>query len=266
MPQLNDPQLTTWAARSGVCLYLWQIAETEEELAAQLPAGYQYLTEARRQFSSTRRRLEWLAARVLLHHVAGVSERLTYLPNGQPAFAHNPQCVSISHTADTVALLLAGGFCGIDVETLSPRAYRLRHHFLTPTEEPIFFPQGVQASCQCSPSSPRLSQASQPPLNLTPANTATLLWSAKEAAFKTFSTRGLNYVTQIRLRPASTSNVLFATCSTDYPAQSCSETSDTSDTSNPTAVSNASFSEVPVRFFFFPRFVLTLCLDFTHSA
>lgn len=140
---------------------MWNIDETEAWLKASLPEHFHYGEEADHRFLSDKRRKEWLTARVLLHTVAGVKERLDYSDSGRPFLTGSSTHLSISHSGNYVCLLLSDSPAGIDLEQKSPRALRVKEKFLK--EQEMALADG---------------------LGFAEEETAVLLWSAKEAIFK----------------------------------------------------------------------------------
>jgi phosphopantetheinyl transferase len=201
MPQIDFPLLerddvVAALARHQARLYFWHVTETAGELASLLPAAYDYVAEAQQRFRTPHRRSEWLAARVLLHAVAGVKERMTYI-NERPVLVGGPFRISISHTDDKVCLLLSPDAVGVDIEHYGARAYALRERFLSAAELPLLADVSVAA---------------------TPVAAAVLLWSAKEAAFKALSADGVQLLSQIHLH-ATPSRRLLATAVRDNGAE-----------------------------------------------
>lgn len=114
------------------CWAVWKIEETADELLAMLPHADAYAQEVRR-FASENRRLEWLAARVLLCAMLGKEKRIAYYSNGRPYLPDDLRHISISHTKGYVAVILgesplAG--VGIDIEQYGERVRRVADRFV----------------------------------------------------------------------------------------------------------------------------------------
>lgn len=201
MPLLNRPDILQFSRQYGFCIYLWSLTEDEEELARYLPASFHYGSEAKRLFHSSKRRREWLAARVLLSTAANINDRICYDDYGRPYLHAANTHIGISHSADIVCLALSSQVIGIDVEAISDKAFRMKSKFLSPGEELVF----------------------QSQLETAPLETATVLWSAKEAVFKQGSGKHLHYITQISLQPTSQYGTLKAIVH-DTGGQSINET------------------------------------------
>lgn len=202
MPLLNNKCLEDLAQAKACRLFLWKIEESEAELKALLPAHFGYAEEAAR-FLSAKRRLEWLTARVLLHYVAGVSERLGYKETGRPALSEGLPFVSISHTGHYVTLLISPTPAGIDIEQKGAKAKRISSFFLKTSETALLSTTGLSEE-----------------------DTAVVLWCAKESVYKMVDMPGLSLLHDItfqemQVAPQGTSGTLRAeVCSKDgtiYP-------------------------------------------------
>lgn len=180
MPQLPISN-STLPAEPNLQLAVWEMSETEDELRALLQSAGGCGQGADAQQSATRRR-ERLAVRLLLAQEDGPAARIAYDAEGRPdlrsAQAH---LVSISHSRQFAALLLAPSPAlvrgiGVDIETWSDRAWRVRTKFLLPQEQTLLLS-----------------------LPLPPQQAAVVLWTCKEAAFKAFAPGGPAVVTEIEI-------------------------------------------------------------------
>lgn len=148
---------------------LWHILESEEQLRKSTP-----LFEAERRALATikgeGRRREFLAARLLLHHMSGRPERgeLIKDESGKPHLADSLFHVSISHTVDYAAAIAHPNPCGIDVQRMVPRIVKLADKFVNPAERSQLL--GKHEIVQLH-----------------------LIWSAKEAMYKAFGRRKLDF-------------------------------------------------------------------------
>lgn len=148
---------------------LWHITETEDWLRENAAL---YATEdaALSLIKGEGRRKEFLAARILLHYMSGRSERGELYKDtaGKPHLRDSIFHVSISHTVDYSAAIAHPHPCGVDVQRIVPRIRRLAHKFIGPGEQ----------------------------LQLTPEHELLqlhLIWSAKEAMYKAFGRRQLDF-------------------------------------------------------------------------
>lgn len=203
MPLLNNKCLEDLAQAKVCRLLLWKIEESEAELKALLPAHFGYAEEADARFQSTKRRMEWLTARVLLHNIADISERLGYNATGRPILSVGSPFVSISHTGHYVSLLISPTQVGIDIEQRGARAKRISSFFLKTSEMALLNTTGLSEE-----------------------DTAVVLWSAKESVYKMVDMPGLSLLHDItfqemQVAPQGTSGTLRAeVCSKDdtiYP-------------------------------------------------
>lgn len=135
---------------------------------------------------SERRSVEQRAVELILSELLGESTpRRGYDPLGRPILLDYPdRSLSISHTEGHAAVLLTSspdGTPGVDIETYRPQLYDVASRYLHPDEW-----ERVQAT---SP--------------LTELQLRSLLWSAKETAYKVFNPLGASLLsfTATELRP-----------------------------------------------------------------
>ena len=157
-------------------LGLWRITETEDWFLAQLDLTPPELEQAR-QFKS-RRRLEWLAARLLVHQMSGRDRREVMMKDdfGKPYLENSGYFLSISHSAYLAAAIAAPRPAGIDVQRLVGKIDRLAHRFMGPEEL----------------------------ASLEPATRLYHLhvyWGAKEALYKAYGRRRLDFREHIFITP-----------------------------------------------------------------
>lgn len=184
MPRLSLPHLVPKCHCELLPkFYFWHITESSDQLLAQFDFLREHENEIRAVHSEKRRR-ERLAIYVLLREAFGPHAALAYTPAGKP-YLCNPlegnsvaQHLSISHTADFLVLSVAAFPHGVDIERYDTRALRLASRFLSREELATFQPD---------------------------ERTATLLWSAKEAAFKQAMLQDNLAVPQIILRKTTDS-------------------------------------------------------------
>lgn len=148
---------------------LWHITEPEawlRERSELFPAEAEAIAAIRGEG----RRREFLAARLLLHAMSGRSERGELFKDeaGKPHLRDSHFYVSISHTVDYAAAIAHPNPCGIDVQRIVPRIRRLARKFV-----------GKGEQVQMRPEHERLQLH--------------LIWSAKEAMYKAFGRRELDF-------------------------------------------------------------------------
>lgn len=148
---------------------LWHITETEKWLQENVdlsPAE----AEALSLIKGEGRRREFLAARMLLHYMSGRSVRGELYKDeaGKPHLRDSIFHVSISHTVNYAAAIAHPNPCGIDVQRIVPRIRRMADKFVGPGER-------------------RQLTREHELLQLH------LIWSAKEAMYKAFGRRQLDF-------------------------------------------------------------------------
>ncbi len=152
---------------------IWRMDESLDQLAALVPYGDRLLAECA-HFGSEHRRKERVGARVLLHHLLRREEPVAYLPSGKPYLVSGACHISISHTADYVAVALHSRHeVGIDIERYGARALRLKDRFVREDES----------------------------LGDSEVYMALLHWSAKETAFKLLDCEEVDFKQQLRITP-----------------------------------------------------------------
>lgn len=148
---------------------LWHITESENwlreqiDLSAEEELGLQLI-------QGEGRRREFLAARLLLHQMSGRNDRGALVKDeaGKPHLSNSIYHVSISHTVNYSAAIAHPAPCGIDVQRIVPRIKRLAPKFV-----------GIGENSQI--------KAAHELVQLH------LIWSAKEAMYKAFGRRQLDF-------------------------------------------------------------------------
>jgi 4'-phosphopantetheinyl transferase len=156
---------------------LWDIEETEEWFLAHL----QLAPAEQKQFKRLRggRRLEWLAARQLVHRMSGRLVRGPFVKDeyGKPHLTDSPYHISISHSHGLAAAIAAPRLVGIDIQRLTPKLRRLAARFMRKEE---------------------LGTMGQEPTDLQRIH---IYWGAKEALYKAYGRRSLDFRDHIALDP-----------------------------------------------------------------
>lgn len=173
MPLLKEEKIHKHA-----CWALWEICEKEESLLAAAHFSELELEELG-HLKISERRLEWLASRLLLKKLA--TEKGIFHPEikkdtfGKPYIADAPFQVSLSHAFPFAAAIVhTQQPVGIDIEHTRTQLLRIRHKFLHPEE---------------------LACAGEDLLKLG------IYWSAKEALYKLYGRKALQFQEQIRIEP-----------------------------------------------------------------
>ncbi|NCC09112.1 MAG: 4'-phosphopantetheinyl transferase superfamily protein [Bacteroidia bacterium] len=114
---------------------VWKVDESIEELLS-ITSSTAYYERGLTQFSSEKRRLEWLAVRVLLTQLCGEEKEVGYRPSGKPYLVDGSFQISISHTKGYVAVILSEKFqVGIDIEQFRDRVHRVADRFMRTDEQ-----------------------------------------------------------------------------------------------------------------------------------
>lgn len=154
--KINDADSKVWGG-------IWNVTESEDELCGLLPETFPYKSEAD-GFTLKKRRMEFLAVRALVNVLMPDAPRIVYRPTGKPYFENDVCRLSISHTANYVAVLFSRiAEVGIDIETVSNRVMKLRQRIVSSREKADTLYETL------------------------------LHWSAKETAFKILDTAGLDF-------------------------------------------------------------------------
>lgn len=181
-----------------VIAYLWQHCLDEYALDDLAHIHYPLLPFDQYKALSTKRKLERLSIDMLASQLLGYKIRILHKESGEPYLNNSQIRISISHTNNLYCLSLAKDRHGMDVEQWGVTAYKVKSKFLTADEESLisyFLPQMK-----------------------TKERAATLLWSAKEAAYKFIATKGVQLLRDIHLTIDSHEN-LQATFSTSNEEQ-----------------------------------------------
>ncbi|MCP9236226.1 4'-phosphopantetheinyl transferase superfamily protein [Lewinella sp. JB7] len=148
---------------------LWRIDESESDLRGHVSLFHREIEQIERIRGAERRR-EFLAARLLLHHMSGRSVRAELIKDtdGKPHLDDSLFFVSISHTVGYSAAIAHPRPCGVDVQRIVPRIRRLARKFVN-VEESVHLQQEYE---------------------LTQLH---LIWAAKEAMYKAYGKRQLDF-------------------------------------------------------------------------
>ena len=121
-----------------MCIYIWKVTESSEELASILREP-NLLIEVTRKFKALIRQQEYLIERILIQqHFKNSKINLAHHPNGAPFLTNSEEHISISHTRKYVAVAISkeSNF-GIDIETISPRVDNILKYFMRFEEYPL---------------------------------------------------------------------------------------------------------------------------------
>ena len=161
---------------NGAIIACWRIEESVETLLLILENDKE-VTQQIAQFGSEKRKLEFLATRVLLNAVLNDEKKIAYFPSGMPYLTDKSFNISISHTGTYVTIILhPTKKVGIDIEKISDKAVRVKHKFLSESELDF-----VENSLE--------------------KTHLTLLWCAKEALYKIIDSEIVDFVTDLQIMP-----------------------------------------------------------------
>jgi 4'-phosphopantetheinyl transferase len=164
---------------SGATIGLWRMEEAPEFFLQSIDLQTVELEELGKL--KGRRIVEWLACRYLVHEMLlaqGHTDRLPVLKDeyGKPHLCGSPLHLSFSHSHDLVAVILANQPTGVDIQALVEKIERLALKFMREDE---------LASLK----------------NHTRLAHLHFYWGAKEALYKAYGRRELDFRQHIRIQP-----------------------------------------------------------------
>ncbi|UIR55885.1 4'-phosphopantetheinyl transferase superfamily protein [Sphingobacterium sp. SRCM116780] len=158
---------------------IWRIEEDEWTLSSQLQLD-QLEEKKLISLSNGKRRLHWLATRVLLRTLLNTTSYIDCPSdsNGKPYLANFPQKISLTHSFDYAGAIISSlGNVGIDMELIKSKVERIAHKFLK--EEELSF---------ISKDKHRIEQLYA-------------CWSAKEAVYKLQGNAGVSFLHNMTISP-----------------------------------------------------------------
>lgn len=166
---------------------LWAIEEEEPWFLDRLVLSPE--EEEQLQRIRGHRRIEWLAARMLIHHMSGREERGFFYKDefGKPHLEGSDFYISISHSRKIASAIAAPTQVGIDIQQFVPKIDRITHKFLN------------QREIQNLDTKDRLWHLH-------------VYWSAKEALYKAYGRRQLDFCEHILIEdfPYETQGGIFS--------------------------------------------------------
>jgi 4'-phosphopantetheinyl transferase len=159
-------------------LGIWKIEESESFFRERLDLAPP--ERAQLEKIKGRRRTEWLAARQLVHYMSGREERSVFIKDsfGKPHLKDSTYQISISHSRDMAAAIAAPLPVGIDIQVVVEKIDRIAHKFMRAEE---------MASLQAATRIEHLH----------------VYWGAKEALYKAYGRRELDFCGHIFIDPFS---------------------------------------------------------------
>lgn len=120
------------------------------------------------------RQREWLASRYLLKSLIGMDEEMEIAnhPTGKPYLLDRNEEISLSHSADCVAVMVGDTDVGVDIQICKEKILRLEHKFAHPEES------------ACIDRSHALEHLH-------------ILWGAKETLYKIYARKQLHFITHL---------------------------------------------------------------------
>ncbi|MBQ5888251.1 MAG: siderophore biosynthesis protein [Bacteroidaceae bacterium] len=113
----------------GAEVTVWKITETLDELLALV--SKECATACLENFSSEKRRFEWLAVRVMVSHLFGQDARVAYDAAGKPVLKGMDVHISISHTNGYAAIACSrDSEIGLDIELSSRNVLAVAGRFM----------------------------------------------------------------------------------------------------------------------------------------
>lgn len=158
---------------------IWRIEESDEDLLSKLQLDEREKAKLA-SFNKGKRRLHWLATRVLLRTLLNTSKYIDCPSdaNGKPYLVNFPQKISLSHSFDYAAAMISTrGEVGIDMEIIKTKVERIQHKFLKPAELD-FISRGVNQYEQLY-----------------------ACWCAKEAIYKLQGNSGVSFLNNMSILP-----------------------------------------------------------------
>jgi phosphopantetheinyl transferase len=169
------PEVFREIADSNSVYAIWEITESLEELEGMICLRHAELT-LYQAFQVENRKKQWLAYRILIRALLMPEDfPVDYDETGKPFLAGSKYHISVTHSGELAAVIVSSkGLVGIDIEAIRARIERVGEKFLSQEE---------------------LSE-------IGPANLHTLLtlaWCAKDALYKLYGHRGLDFRENIRI-------------------------------------------------------------------
>lgn len=123
-----------------------------------------------------RRKIEWLAARHLLQEMMGKHVFCYSDSFGKPTLKNSDKHLSISHSRGLVTVIVSKASIGIDIQEITPKIQRIAHKFMRPIE------------MKCLHNSHSLEHLH-------------IFWGAKEALYKAYGKKSLDFRKHILVEP-----------------------------------------------------------------
>lgn len=149
---------------NSTTILVWKIEEDFDSLFSPIQLKAESIKKLEK-FSSTKRKLEFLATRNLLAEIGLKDDDLFYREDGAPLIKNGN--ISISHTSNFVAIIISNKKVGIDIEKNRQQILRIKHKFVNADEEALF--------------------------NTNSLEELSVIWNCKEAMFKLCNRTGIDF-------------------------------------------------------------------------
>ena len=161
--------LFTQLSKDDFQLSVWRI---EEELSF-----FEAKFNAHPEIQNESKKLQWFATRHLLNEMVGDSAHVWKDDTGKPFLKDASHHISISHTPEFAAAIASKqNIVGIDLEMITPKVERIAHKFLRDDEIDAI---GTDEKLE----------------------KLILYWSAKEALYKLYGKKQIEFKTQLLIEP-----------------------------------------------------------------
>lgn len=169
------PLLFTKEIAEQTHIALWKIVEDEHFFIKKMTLTTSETERLDR--IKGRRRLEWLAGRWLVHKMSSKGERLICQADqyGKPHLIDSPLEMSLSHSNEVAAAILAPQSVGIDIQKLVAKIERIAHKYMRPEETESLALHHIEH--------------------------LHIYWGAKEALYKAYGRRELDFIKHIHIQP-----------------------------------------------------------------
>ena len=175
-------------------LAVWKIEEEEEELLAGLQLK-QHELDFLGTLNKGKRLQQWLSTRLLLRKMLNTAEYIDCRmdEHGKPYLVNSPYSISLSHSYDYAAVMIGKDrSVGVDIEKIKPKIHRIQQKFL---------------------SAPELAQP-----NIKDHTEALYVcWCVKEAVYKWYGKKGLEFRKHIHIQPFDLKNAGEMLVKVDLP-------------------------------------------------
>ncbi len=160
----------------GTILGFSLIEESEDEMLSILGHKNRW-REQMSKFGIEKRRLEFLASRLLLQQLLNEDKAIGYTPDGAPYLIDNSYNISITHTGKYVGVILhPTKKVGIDIERISDKVLRVKSKYLSQSEQDFVEKNNAKVHL-------------------------TLMWSVKEAVYKIVGNDAVDIINSITISP-----------------------------------------------------------------